>query len=147
MDIIEDSNVTIAHLGIVTGIMDSLGIPQYIDSIVPKKRQHTVSRGTATKVLILNGLGFNERRLFLMPEYFDDLATEHLLGEGIRPADLNQYMFGDCLDAIAAYGPTRLFSGIVLHVMERIKFGTQRLHHDTTTINVTGNMIDLSIRG
>ena len=69
MEIIEDSNVTIAHLGIVSGMMDSLGIPQYIDSVLPKKRQHTVSRGTATKALILNGLGFNERRLFLMPEY------------------------------------------------------------------------------
>lgn len=138
MEIIEDSNVTIAHLGIVSGIMDSLGIPQYIDSVLPKKRQHKVSRGIATKALILNGLGFNERRLFLMPEYFDDLATEHLLGEGISPADLNQYMFGEDLDAIASYGPTRLFTGIVLHVMDKIKCGTLRLHYDTTSINVTG---------
>ena len=37
MEIIEDSNVTISHLGIVSGMMDSLGIPQYIDSILPKK--------------------------------------------------------------------------------------------------------------
>ncbi|MDX8549465.1 IS1634 family transposase [Methanospirillum sp. J.3.6.1-F.2.7.3] len=138
MEIIEDSNVTIAHLGIVSGIMDSLGIPQYIDSVLPKKSQHKVSWGTATKALILNGLGFNERRLFLMPEYFDDLATEHLLGEGIRSEDLNQYMFGDCLEAIAAYGPTRLFTGITLNIMKQIKFGTHRLHYDTTTINVTG---------
>lgn len=84
---------------------------------------------------------------FLMPEYFDDLATEHLLGEGIRPADLNQYMFGDCLDVIATYGPTRLFTGIALHVMDQIKFGTQRLHYDTTTINVTGEYYRSSIRG
>lgn len=138
MELIENSNVTIAHLGIVSGMMDSLGIPQYIDDVLPKKRQHNVSRGTATKALILNGLGFNERRLFLMPEYFDDLATEHLLGEGIRPEDLNQYMFGDCLEAIAAYGPTRLFTGITLNIMNKIKFGTHRLHYNTTTINVTG---------
>jgi hypothetical protein len=55
--------------------MDSLRIRQYIDNVLPKKCQHKVSRGTATKGLILNGLGFNERRLFLMPEYFEDLAT------------------------------------------------------------------------
>jgi hypothetical protein len=30
MEIIEDSNVTIAHLGIVSGMMDSLGISEYI---------------------------------------------------------------------------------------------------------------------
>jgi transposase len=61
-----------------------------------------------------------------MPEYFDDLTTEYLLGEGIRPADLNQYMFGECLDAIAIYGPTQLFTGIILQIMEQIKFGNQR---------------------
>lgn len=138
MTIVDGSNVTIAHLGIVAGLMDLLGIPQYIDSVLPKKRQHKVSRGTATKALILNGLGFNERRLFLMPEYFEDLATERLIGEGIEPEDLNQYLFGDCLDSIAAYGPTRLFTGIVLHIMDQIQFGTHRLHYDTTTINVTG---------
>ena len=47
-------------------------------------------------------------------------------------------MFGDCLEAIAAYGPTRLFTGITLNMMKQIKFGTHRLHYDTTTINVTG---------
>jgi transposase len=138
MTIVEDSNVTIAHLGVVAGIMDSLGIPQYIDSVLPKTRQHKVSHGTAAKALILNGLGFNERRLFLMPEYFDDLATERLIGEGIKPEHLNQYLFGECLDSIAAYGPTRLFTGITLHIMNNLKFGTHRLHYDTTTINVTG---------
>jgi hypothetical protein len=39
-----------------------------------------------------------------MPEYFDDLATEHLLGKGIRPADLTQYVFDDCLDAFLVQG-------------------------------------------
>lgn len=73
-----------------------------------------------------------------MPEYFEDIATEHLLGEGIQPEELNQYMFGDCLEAIAAYGPTRLFTGITLNIMKQIKFGSHRLHYDTTTINVTG---------
>ena len=138
MKLVNGSNVTIAHLGIVAGLMDSLGIPQYIDSVLPKKRQFKVSRGEATKSLILNGLGFNERRLFLMPEYFEDLAVDRLIGEGIQPEDLNQYLFGDCLDSIAAYGPTRLFTGIIIHIMGQIKFGTQRLHYDTTSINVTG---------
>lgn len=78
--------------------------------------------------------------------YFDDIATEHLLGEGIRHVDSNRYMLGDCLDAIAAYGPNRLFTGIVLHVMEQIKFGTQQLHYDTTTINVAGEY-DRTLQG
>ena len=36
-------------------------------------------------------------------------------------------------------GPTRMFTGIVLQMMEKIKMGTLRLHYDTTTLNVTIN--------
>lgn len=138
MTLIDGSNVTIAHLGIVSGVIDSLGIVEYIDSVLPKKRQHKVSRGQVIKALILNGLGFNERRLFLMPEYYEDLATERLIGEGIKPGHLNQHLFGDSLESVAGFGSTSLFTGIVLHIMKNIKTGTLRLHYDTTSINVTG---------
>ena len=73
-----------------------------------------------------------------MPEFFEDLDTERLIGEGIESEVLNQYLFGDCLESIAIYGPTLLFTEIVLHIMNQIQFGTHRLHYDTTTINVTG---------
>ena len=63
MNIVDGSNATVAHLGIAAGLMDSLGIPQYIDNVLPKKRQHKVSRGAATKALILNGLGFSDRKV------------------------------------------------------------------------------------
>ena len=33
MPLIDDSNVTIAHLGIVAGVIDTLGITQYIDEV------------------------------------------------------------------------------------------------------------------
>lgn len=73
-----------------------------------------------------------------MPEYFEDIATERLIKEGIKPDQLNQYVFGECLDAIAAYGPTRLFTGIALQMLSKTRTGTLRLHYDTTSINVTG---------
>jgi len=134
----ENSNVTIAHLGIVAGMIDTLGIVEHIDKELPKKRHHAVTHGEVTKALLLNGLGYIERRLFLMPEYFEDIATERLIREGIKPSQLNQYVFGECLDAIASYGPTRLFTGISLQMMSKIPMGNLRLHYDTTTINVTG---------
>jgi len=138
MSIVENSNVTIAHMGIVAGIIDTLGIVEFIDKEIPKKRHHAVTHGEATKALLLNGLGYVERRLFLMPEYFEDIATDLLIKEGIKPHQLNQYIFGECLDAIAAYGPTRLFTGIALQMLSRTRTGTLRLHYDTTSINVTG---------
>ncbi len=139
MSFVDGSNVTIGHLGIVAGMFDTLGIGDYIDSIIPKKRKHLVSHGTVVKALLMNGLGFVERRLYLMPDYFDDIATERLLGSGIQPDNLNEYLFGETLDAIATYGPTRLFTELSLKTFKSIKYGVQRLHHDTTSINVTGD--------
>ena len=139
MTLIEGSNITIGHLGIVAGMFDKLEIGEYIDEELPKTRHHHVSHGTAVKALTLNGLGYNESRLSLVPEFYEDIATERLLGAGVRPEHLNEYALGETLDAIASYGPTRLFTGIVLRMMKNMPMGIQRLHHDTTSINVTGD--------
>ena len=139
MTLIDGSNVTIGHLGIVAGVFDTLEIGQYINEVIPKTRHHNITHGTGVKALSLNGLGYNEGRLSLMPDFFEDIATERLLGKGIQPKHLNEYVFGETLDAIAAYGPTRLFTGIVLRMMEKLPLGAQRLHHDTTSISVTGD--------
>jgi hypothetical protein len=40
IQVFKDYNITVAHLGIVVGIIDSLGIPLYIDS-VPTKSVYT----------------------------------------------------------------------------------------------------------
>jgi len=138
MTLIEGSNITIGHLGIVAGMFDKLEIGKYIDEELPKTRHHHISHGTAVKALTLNGLGYTESRLSLVPEFYEDVATERLLGAGIKREYLNEYALGETLDAIASYGPTRLFTGIVLRVMKNMPMGIQRLHHDTTTINVTG---------
>lgn len=138
MTLVDGSNVTIGHLGIVAGVFDTLEIGKYIDEVIPKTRHHNVTHGTGVKALSINGLGYNEGRLSLMPDFFEDIATERLLGNGIMPKHLNEYALGETLDAIAEYGPTRLFTGIVLRMMEKLPLGTQRLHHDTTSISVTG---------
>lgn len=139
MALVDDSNVTIAHLGIVSGIIDKLGIGDYIDRVMPKKRSHMVTHGQAIKALLLNCLGFTERRLYLMPEYFDDIATERLIGDGIEAKHLNQYVFGETLDDVAEYGPTELFTGVVHEILDNLLKGVLRLHYDTTTISVTGD--------
>jgi transposase len=55
--------------------------------------------------MILNGLGFTGRRLYLTPQFFEGKPLERLLGEGILAKHLNDDALGDALDAIAAYGP------------------------------------------
>jgi len=51
---------------------------EFVNTLIgsfPKSVSHIVTHGEAVKALLLNCLGFIERRLYLMPEYFDDFAT------------------------------------------------------------------------
>jgi len=73
--------------------------------------------------MILNGLGFPHQRLYLFPNFFMNISTEKLLGEGIDPSDLNDDVIGRTLDAIYKYGATELFNQIDLHVMGKFSLG------------------------
>ncbi len=134
----DESIQTIAHLGIVAGAYDSLGIGKVIDRAIPKTRQHNLTHSNAVKLMVLNGLGFVERRLYLFPEFFDDIALNRLIGEGITRDFLNDDVFGRTLDAIAEYGPTELFNEIVAECLIPSEFGSHCIHIDTTNFSVAG---------
>ena len=82
------------HLGLVAGIIDELGIVEIINEQVGIQREEIVSAGVVVKAIILNGLGFVSRPLYLFPQFFSDKATEHLLGVGILPEHLNDDKIG-----------------------------------------------------
>ncbi len=73
-----------------TNIISRDGIPyEIIKEQVPIERGEIVTAGQVVKAIILNGLGFVSRALYLFPQFFEDKATEHLLGEGIEAKHLN----------------------------------------------------------
>lgn len=100
----------IHHLGLVSGMIDELGLVERIDALIPKKEQQIVSYGQAVKAMILNGLGFTQRVLYLTPHFFRDKPVEHLIGEGITAAQLNDDLLGRTLDAIHARMVAVLFT-------------------------------------
>jgi transposase len=77
------------HLGIVAGIIDEAGLVEEIDRRVGTHPQERVSCGRAVKAMILNGLGFLSAPLYLFEEFFSGKATEHLIGQGVKPEHLN----------------------------------------------------------
>ena len=92
---------TLSHLGLVAGMCDHLGISSVIDQLIDQdETQQLVSDGTCVKALILNGLGFVERRLYLVSHFFSDKPTEQLLGTGVEAAHLNDDRLARCLDAL-----------------------------------------------
>lgn len=129
----------IGHLGLVAGAIDELGITEVIDRELPKSRNHALSHSDIIKAMVLNGLGFNERRVYLFSRFFDNLATEQLFGPGITPDHFNDDVVLRTLDRIYEYGSTDLFNKIILQVMAKLEFGTHLLHADTTTFSVHGD--------
>ena len=132
------TSTQIDHLGLVSGVFDRLGIGKVIDSRLRKSRHHKVPHSSATKAMVLNGLGFLGQRLYLYPEYYEKVPVSKLIGGGIQPSDLNDDVLGATLDAIYHYGPTELFNEIVLEIMNHEDLGSQLLHADTTSFNVQG---------
>ncbi len=82
------TNKRLDHLGIVAGVCQEIGLAAWLDAQDPSSRQQ-VSVGIATVAMILNGLGFSNRQLYLMPQYFANKLVEHLLGAGIKAEMLN----------------------------------------------------------
>src|SRR5262245_54769037 len=65
------------HLGIVAGVCQEIGLAAYLDALAGPSQQQ-VSVGTATVAMILNGLGFSNRRLYLVSQFFATKPVEHL---------------------------------------------------------------------
>jgi hypothetical protein len=58
------------HLGLVAAMIDELGLVEILDSvIIQDHEQRVVSVGQAVKAMILNGLGFSHRTLYLTPHF------------------------------------------------------------------------------
>ncbi|NJO04019.1 MAG: IS1634 family transposase, partial [Bacteroidia bacterium] len=104
----EYSSKDLSHLGLVAGMCDKLELVSELDRLLPS--EHSLSNGTCVKALILNGLGFVERRLYLVPQFFEDKPVSHLLGEGIEAPMLNDDRLGRCLDALYESGVSELFA-------------------------------------
>jgi len=76
--IIKSFSKKLEHLGIIASIIDWMEIVDLVNDRLPKHRHHKVTHGDVVKALILNGLGFVQRRLYLFPEYFENKAVHFL---------------------------------------------------------------------
>jgi transposase len=125
------------HLGIVAGICREIGLAEYLDELAGPTQQQ-VSIGTATVAMILNGLDFSNRRLYLVSQFFASKPVEYLLGAGITAKMLHDDCLGRTLDWLHAHDPTALFAGIARQARQRFGIPARQVHIDTTSFAVTG---------
>ena len=126
------------HLGIVAGVCQEAGIAEWLDTQAGDSRR-SVSVGKATVAMVLNGLGFSNRQLYLVPQYFENKPVEHLLGEGITADMLNDDSLGRTLDWLYEHDVTTLFAGLASQARRRFGIADQNLHIDTTSFSVSGD--------
>jgi transposase len=131
-------NERLDHLGIVAGVCHEIGLAAWLDAQDPGNRQQ-VSVGTATVAMVLNGLGFSNRQLYLVPQFFANKPVEHLLGPGMTAEMLNDDCLGRTLDWLYAHDLTKLFAGIASQARRVFGIKAEQVHVDTTSFSVSGD--------
>lgn len=130
------------HLGIIAGICQDLNLASVANSYVEKRSIHPkVTVGDAIVALILNGLGFVTRSLYMTSAFFQGKPVERLLGKGIAASDLNDDTLGRALDAIADFGAEKLFANIAFEIAQKRGLLGKSAHLDTTSISVEGEYL------
>lgn len=130
----------LGHLGLVAAKIHELGIIDFIDRRIPVSKEHgaKVTMGERVAAMILNGLGFIDSRLYLFPEFLKGKPIERLFGREINAAWFNDDTMGRCLEAISAYGATKLYTELSLHVGVNRQLLGRSSHVDTTTLSLYG---------
>jgi transposase len=127
------------HLGLVAGMYDELNIGEIVDQMIPQDNtQRTISVGQSLKAMVLNGLGFTQRALYLTPLFFKDKPVERLIGEGIEASHLNDSTLGRSLDAIYKFGAEKLYTILSTSTVEKLGLLSQFGHLDSTCFHTDG---------
>ena len=73
------------HLGLVAGMFEELGITEVIDQATQQDPEmRIVTAGHAVKAMVLNGLGFLNQQLYLVPHFFQNKPISRLIAPGIQ---------------------------------------------------------------
>jgi transposase len=127
------------HLGLVAGMFEELGITEVIDKATEQDpAMRIVTAGHAVKAMVLNGLGFLNQSLYLVPYFFQNKPLSRLLAPGIEASHLNDDTLGRTLDTLYSYGVTELYSLIAATAAKRLGLAPTFTHLDSTSFHVDG---------
>ena len=134
------------HLGIIAGIIDELSIREIVNERLGIEAQEKINSGQIVKAIILNGLGFVSKPLYLFPQFFRNKAVEKLLGEGIKVEQINEDKIGRVMDKLFCHGLSELFVEIVLNAINKYQISTKQAHLDASSICLSGEYKNQSER-
>src|SRR5215813_5195975 len=127
------------HLGLVAGMFEELGIAEVIDRATKQDpAMRIVTAGHAVKAMVLNGLGFINQQLYLVPHFFQHKPLSRLIAPGIQASHRNDDTLGRALDTLYDFGVTALYCLIATTAATRLGLTRTFNHLDTTRFHVDG---------
>jgi transposase len=132
--------VSLDHLGIVSAVAHELDLVKKVDARLPRYDvRRKVSNGQCTLAMILNGLGFSNHRLYLVPEFLQNKPVDRLIAPNMKPDYFDDHVLGRTLDEIADYGASRFFMEIALEIGIEQNLLGDLAHIDTSTFSLEGS--------
>lgn len=127
------------HHGLVSAACEELRIVEIVDSMIPAgSNRKNLSYGQLLVGMIINGLGFTTKPLYLTPMFYENVPIDVLFGEDYTCEDFNDDALGRCLDKIYETGSDVLFSRIAYEVCKQCKVDTKFQHLDTSVMQLQG---------
>ena len=133
----EYSSKNFDHLGIVSQICDEIGIVEKIDSLIPPDPQKKITLGECVKLMVINGLGFTSRPLYLEAQFFESRPVNRFLKKECSKS-INDDRLGRALDQIFDFGCDKLFSSLATQAVCRFGVSTKFKHLDSSSMEVHG---------
>lgn len=126
------------HFGIVSGLCKELQLAENIDRLIIPDPQQRVTTGQAVVSMVLNGLGFSNRTLYLFPQFLENKPVNLLISPELEARDFSDDTLGRTLDRLYHYGCTELFCQLAAEVTAIADIDKKFAHLDTTTFSVHG---------
>jgi transposase len=120
-------------------MFEELGITDVIDKATQQDpAMRMVTAGHAAKAMGLNGLGFLNQPLYLVPHFFQHKPISRLIAPGIQASHLNDDTLGRALDTLYNFAVTELYSLMAATAATRLGLTRTFSHLDTTSFHVDG---------
>jgi transposase len=127
----------IDHLGIVAGICQEIGLIETVDRQVGQS-ERKVSCGQAVQAMILNGLGFVSRALYLVPDYMRNKPVDLLIDPALSAEDFNDDSLGRSLDDLYQKGVTEVFARVASQALKVYEIEHRFVHLDSSSLHLHG---------
>ncbi len=133
------STSNLDHHGIVGSLCKDLQIAARIDKYLKPDAKRKVSPGQGVVAMIINGLGYTGRTLYMSNQFFANKPLERLLGANIRAEDLTDHTLAHGLDDLSAYGVDKLFMEVAMEIAIEHDLLSKVNHLDTTSLSLEGS--------